>query len=54
MIESCDYDWISILDIMDCMLSAWGSLELAPKFQKTNSSDVTFVASSGVGCAARR
>jgi len=34
VIQTYDYDWISIFDVMDCMLSAWGSLELTPKFQK--------------------
>ena len=34
MIQSCDYDWISIFHVMDCMYSAWGSLELASKCQK--------------------
>jgi len=38
---------------MDCMLSAWDSLELAPKFQKTSSSDATSMAPSSVGCATR-
>jgi len=34
MIQSCDYEWISIFYVMDCMYSAWGSLELASKCQK--------------------
>jgi len=32
------------------MYTAWGSLELASKCQKTSSSDVTGVAPSGLGC----
>jgi len=32
--DPCDYDWISIFDVMDCMFSVWGSLEFAPKCQK--------------------
>jgi len=34
MIQSCDYDWISIFHVMDCMYSVSGSLELASKCQK--------------------
>jgi len=34
MIQSCDYDWISIFHVMDCMYSVWGSLELVSKCQK--------------------
>ena len=34
MIQSCDYDWISIFHVMDSMYSVWGSLELASKCQK--------------------
>jgi len=34
MIQSCDYDWISISHVMDCMYSARGSLELASKCHK--------------------
>jgi len=33
MIQSCDYDWISIFHVMNCMYSAWGSLKLASKSQ---------------------
>ena len=34
MIQSCDYDWIIIFHVMDCIYSVWGSLELASKYQK--------------------
>jgi len=34
MIQSCDYDWINIFHVMDCIYNAWGSLELASKCQK--------------------
>jgi len=51
----CNLYWSNIFDVIDCMLSAWGSLELAPKFQKKpSSSDATSVMPSGVGCATRR
>jgi len=52
MIQSCDYDWISIFHVMDCMYSVWGSLELTSKCQKTSSSDPTGVAPNGLGYAA--
>jgi len=31
MIQSFDYDWISIFHVMNCMYSAWDSLELVSK-----------------------
>ena len=34
IIQSCDYDWISIFHVMDIMYSVWGFLELASKCQK--------------------
>ena len=34
MIQSCDYDWINIFHVMDCMYSVWDFLELASKCQK--------------------
>jgi len=34
MIQSCDYDWISIFHVMNYMYSVWGSVELASKCQK--------------------
>jgi len=55
VIQSCDYDWISIFDVMDYMLSAWGSLKLAPKGKrKTINSDAIGGVSSKMGCAAMR
>jgi len=29
MIQSYYYDWIGIIEIMNCVLSAWGTLEPA-------------------------
>jgi len=34
MIQSCDYDWINIFHVMDCMYNAWSSLKLTSKCQK--------------------
>ena len=34
MIQSCDYDWISIFHVIEYMNNVWGSLELASKCQK--------------------
>ena len=53
MIQSCDYDWISIFHVMDSMYSVWGSLELASKCQKPVVSDANSVAPSPLGCAAK-
>jgi len=60
MIQSCDYDWISIFHVMDCIYSAWGSLELASKCQKPVAMTLLVwhlaawdVLPSGLGCVAR-
>ena len=60
MIQSCDYDWISIFHVMDRMYSVWGSLELASKCQKPVVVMLLVwrlaawsVLTGGLGCAAR-
>jgi len=58
MIQSCDYEWISI--VMDCIYSVWGSLKLASKCQKPVVVTLLVwhlvvwgVLSDGLGCAAK-
>jgi len=60
MIQSCDYDKISISHVMDYMYSAWGSLEFASKCQKPVVVMLLVwrlvawgVLPGGLGCAAR-
>jgi len=60
MIQSCDYDWINIFHVMDCIYSVWGSLELASKYQKLVAVTLLVwrlvalgVLSGGLGCVAR-
>ena len=49
MIQSYDYDWISICAIMNCMLGAWDFVEPAYTCWKTSSMRATSMESGGMG-----